>query len=238
MTNKNKLILTLRIKKVTWILSILICVLLVLSVLASAWHYYKHLTPFGASPLVQLFRLVDVANIPTFFATLIDLGCAAVLAVLAKLKKEQSDRFYRHWAFLSAIFFYIALDETASIHELSILPLRHALGAGGIFYYTWIVLAIPLAMAVVLSYLRLVKSLPRKHQILVFAAGAIYLGGSLAGEMISGYAVSRQFNYWRTINALFSTLEEFCELAGTSLFLCVLLDYLKEQGTTLEIRPE
>lgn len=186
---------------------------------------------------VYLFDLDREFNIPTWYSSFLLLICSVLLATIAAARKMQADRYTRHWSVLAVIFLYISLDETASIHELSIEPLRNALHASGLLYFTWIVPGTILVSVFVLSYLGFLAYLPAKTRNCFVIAGALYVGGALGVEAVEG----RHADYYGTSNLPFALLvgaEESLEMFGLVTFIYALLAHLRAEVKEVRIHFE
>ena len=86
-----------------------------------------------------MFDLDQEGNVPTFYASASLLFCTALLGVIAAAKKKQQSKDFVFWLFLSMIFALLSVDESASLHERLITPVRESFSSTGIFYYAWVI---------------------------------------------------------------------------------------------------
>jgi hypothetical protein len=77
----------------------------------------------------------------------------------------------------------------------------------------------------VLAYLSFLARLPARTRRLLLTAGAVYVGGALGVESISGWQAAAHGEHNLGYH-LIVTLEELCEMMGVVLFIYALLDYL------------
>ncbi len=184
--------------------------------------YFGRGTLFG---MVNLFNLDREANVPTWYASVTLLACAVLLAFIAASKRQSRDSWWRYWAGLSAVFAYLSVDEGASIHELTIEPVRALLGTSGVLHWAWVVPGMIAVIGLGLLYLRFVLALPRSTRNLFIVAGSLFVGGALVVEMLgAGWFVQagrRNIGY-----VLFWTVEEALEMAGIVVFLYALMRYI------------
>ena len=204
-------------------------VLAVIIIALVAAHVVVHvleLLKYGLNPdqsrsrlmgLVSLFDLNEERNLPTFVsAALLVLG--ALGFYLLHRMDESGKPSDRHWVVLSALFVFLAADEAMSIHDSATLPLREALDASGIFYYTWVV---PYASGVLILTVYLlprILRIAREIRWLFLAAAGMYVLGALGCEFLEGLVGSRRLAIDRVVYLLVSNLlttsEETLEMAG------------------------
>ena len=129
----------------------------------------------------------------------------------------------------------LSLDEIASIHERTSVPIRNALDLSGAFYFAWVVPAAILLLVFAILYLRFVLALPRRSRWLFVVAGAIFVSGALGVEMIgSAYASAHGRN--DLVYALIASGEEVLEMIGLATFIYALTDYIRSKFNNLILR--
>jgi len=221
---KQKKFLTLNIgsSKIVSMLLAVVTFLILASVITQAIRFLL------LDPEIHRFSRFNVdaeGNIPTYFSTMILLFSAVLLSIIALFKKKESDPYTVHWTVLCLIFFVMSIDEAAAIHEMSIKPLRSLLGAGGFFYYTWIVVGAIFFVFVLIMFYKFWLHLPYKTRILFAIATICYVSGAIVFEGISGFYKDMNkvidFTY-----ILITTVEETFEMIGIVLFIYALLRYL------------
>jgi hypothetical protein len=181
---------------------------------------------------VPQFDFDSENNIPTYFSSFILLVSAVLLKVIALSKKIKKDVFFKSWSLLSVIFLYLSIDESASIHELLILPLRKAFKLSGIFYYSWVIAGILIVLILSIYYYKFLLDLPPKTRYQFLLAAFFFVGGAIGIEMIGGY-----YSYIKTENNLIysviTTFEESFEMIGVIIFINSLLQYIEKNISTL-----
>ena len=182
----------------------------------------KHTTAF-----VRIFHIGEEGNITTWYSALSLLFCAILLAIIGYAKKETADPYIRHWNILAVIFLYLSLDEAASIHEIAIAPLQSMFNASGIFYFAWVIIAIPLVLLFLVMYLKFLKHLPQITCRLFIISGMLFVIGALGLELVEGYFWSQEITRWGLIVPLLTTVEEFLEMLGIVVFIYALISYMK-----------
>ncbi len=193
------------------------------SITGQFFQYYN----YSHSPqLIQKLNVDGEYTIPSLFSSFTLLFCSVILGLISRKKWQKNDKYTGKWIGLSVIFFYLALDETISLHEQLIHPLRDTLNATGIFYYTWVIPGLILVMTVLFIYLKFLQSLPQKIKYLFLLAGIFYVGGGIGMEMLGGY-YAYLYDTNNFIYEILVTIEEFLEMLGVVVFIYGLLCYLK-----------
>ena len=209
--------------KVTKFLLGVVGILLTMSVLGQIIKYTSgHDGLFGLIPMLY----VDFeANVPTWYSSMALLLASAILATISLVKRSQRDRFTLHWLGLSGIFLLLSIDEVASIHECAIEPLRTALGATGMLYFTWVIPGAAFVLVVGLILMRFLIHLPARTLFLYVCAGVVFVGGAIGVEMLSAVQ-SYQHGKENFAYSLIITLEEAMEMLGVVIFIHSSLEYL------------
>jgi hypothetical protein len=180
----------------------------------------------GRDILIEEFNVDEEANFPSLYSTLLLLGCAILLGIIAKAKKRERDRYSFHWQFLSLIFVYLSLDELLSLHEYLAQPLKRSFGFSGFLYHAWVVPAIILLLVFFLSFTKFFFALPPKTRFLVLIAAMLYVSGSLGMEILGG-KYADWYGEENLVYQIFVTIEESLEMLGMVAFLYALLMYIK-----------
>lgn len=180
--------------------------------------------------VARVFLLDGETNLPTLFSFSLLGLCSALLTTIALRRMASGGTHVSHWFFLAAVFFLMAFDEAASVHEKTSALLGEMLGAGGFLYYAWVIPGLVFVGTIALIYFRFLLALPRPFMRLFLLSGALYVGGAIGIEMPEGaYAEvhgTQNFGFH-----LFATVEEALEMIGLALFAYTLLRVLgHEQG--------
>jgi F0F1-type ATP synthase membrane subunit c/vacuolar-type H+-ATPase subunit K len=178
--------------------------------------------------LFSLFFLDGEGNLPAIFSTWLFLINAVLFLIVWKAACLAGDSL-KIWLFLSGVFVFLAVDESISIHERLIDPLRQGLDASGIFYYTWI---IPYGIGVVLLSIFAIPVFWRMQKKIRFWFGlsaATYLFATIGLEMISGKYLVMMNEKKDIVWILMITLEEFLEMVGLIILVYALLLLLRNK---------
>lgn len=166
-------------------------------------------------PLVEQLSLSYEGNLPTWYASVLLFSCAVLLASIARAGVPRR----AGWWGLAAIFVYLSLDEAIELHE----HLGRLVEGEGVLYFSWVIPAGAIVLALGLAYLPFVRALAPLTRTRFALAGTIYVGGALLMELPLGW--------WTSVHGddnlgygLIDWVEESMELAGASLFLLALDD--------------
>jgi hypothetical protein len=196
--------------------------------LSEDYLYQMHL--FG---LAEKFDLDGEQNIQAWFQTALLLLCSILLWLIASAKRLVAESYLRHWQLLALIFLGLSLDEAASLHEMTVEPLRAALHTTGFLYFAWVILGATFVLLFGLAYLRFLFHLPARYRVLFLISGALFVSGAVGMEMVDGnYFVThgRDLTY-----AMLTVGEEALEISGLLSFIYALLGYLSEQWSVVSI---
>lgn len=178
--------------------------------------------------VIRLAWVDEEGNIPAWYSASLFLLCSFLLATTAAAERQRQSRYAVGWLILSLVFVYLSLDESAQLHELSIPPLRHLFNPTGALYYPWIVPAGICVALLLLGYWKFLTRLPARTRWLFLVAGAVFVGGAIGVEAVSGKHASLHGEENLTYH-LIITVEELFEMSGLVLFIYALLDYISRQ---------
>ncbi|MGB3614387.1 MAG: hypothetical protein WBA10_11405 [Elainellaceae cyanobacterium] len=190
--------------------------------------------------LMMRFNLGAEESLPTWYSSFQLLICAALLLLIGLRARKKEEKFSRHWLGLSLLFLYISIDEIATFRESVARLSKTYVDTSGLFYYTWVIVAIPAVALLAILYAKFVFQLPKQVRNLVILSGGIFLSGAIGLEMVtalihssSGSRVlaeaSPQVNL---AYSLVTTVEETLEIVGVTIFLYALSIYIKLERIT------
>lgn len=183
---------------------------------------------------VPLFNFDEESNVPTFYSSMLLLMASALFYWITRIDEATGSKQVWRWRLLSLLFFYLAVDEFATIHELLIGPLRDMFHLTGIFYFSWVIAGMAGVSLLGIFYFRFVINLPSRFRSELLLAAALYLTGVIGFEMIGGnYAYIH--GAYNIQYALITTGEELFEIAGLITLINALIKYLQTHQATLEI---
>ncbi len=175
---------------------------------------------------VSLWSLSYEGNMPSWYASVLPLVCAGLLAWIAEA--EASER--GHWRALALGFVYISVDESVNLHEL----LGTLFDTEGVLYFGWVIPAGVVVLAVGLAFVGFLRRLDRATMGRFVVAGALYVTGAVLCELPLGWW-TEQYGQNDLGYALIDWCEETLEFTGLTLFAASLLARLEGRG--LRVRP-
>ncbi|MFS8063342.1 MAG: hypothetical protein ACMG5Z_02025 [Luteimonas sp.] len=211
---------------ITWRLALIAALLVATNMGLQAYRLFAHHEHvFG----MRLMSLDLEYNLPSLFSTVLLLSASVLLTLIAMLESKRKAPDTTKWMILAAGFLLMALDETMSLHEKMIEPLRNLLGGQhhhvGIFYFAWVIPGIALVVVLGAFFLPFLFRLPRRTAIAFAISGAIYVGGALGVELVEGWWREGHGHRNLTYHLLVS-LEEGMEMFGVIAFIHALMGYI------------
>lgn len=187
----------------------------------------------GLASLQRWFEVDGEGGVPAWFNCILLFSCAQVMWRLSRRHPSETRRWQRHEQALAVVFVYLSIDELTQIHEQSEVPLRTVFNLGGVLYYSWIVLAVPLAGAFALLMLGYLRGLPARTRWGFVVAGLLYVGGAAGLEMLGSLLFTQGST--DTVAYILSTIvEEGLEMGSLVLFLGTAYDLLERRARSIE----
>jgi len=216
----------------SWLLAVIAMLLLAATLGAIAHLEFERSTIWG---LRQLFHVGHENNVPTYFSSVQLLAAAILLGLIACREAQIRSPWRWHFGVLAVGFVALSVDEMASIHEL--LARLGLFLMGDFFYFTWLAPALVIVALVALSYIGLLRALPRQFQVLFATSGAVFVAGAVGVESIGSEIARDQLDTEASwAYQLVMIVEEGLEMAGIALFIYALLLYIARARISLVAR--
>jgi len=179
-----------------------------------------------------LFDLGEEWNFPTIYSALLLFLAAAVLLFIGVERRRNHGADFRHWIALSMIFCFLGFDEVLSIHNSAkhLVPVwfRHFALFDHRWDLRWIVIGLPVTVAIAIAFLPFVSRLPRRTACGIVIAGMVYVGAALGLEALAGWWIGQHGrNNWTYAAEV--VVEETLEMVGALMFVDVLLAYTERE---------
>ncbi|MGB3789740.1 MAG: hypothetical protein WA949_17140 [Phormidesmis sp.] len=214
----------------------LCCVFVVIALGATNYAIFK-LTGMNW----KLFDVGHEQSVPTYFSALNLLLSAVLLWVIYRYETLNRHKWRKYWLHLSALFFFLSMDEAISIHEkLGKIPnilTRMGISVFEIERHKWLPFGIALVVIVTVYLIPFLRVLPRDTLFLFLASGLVFLTGAIGFEYLGSFMEKNDIVDSRTdtlylIRLLF---EEGFEMCGVVLFNCVLYREIVKRKISLSI---
>jgi hypothetical protein len=174
--------------------------------------------------LLQRFNVDQEISIPTWYS--VCLLFSAFFMLYSISTHPQLLHYRRRWIALTFIFLFLSLVEGIALNDGIGAALRFVVNVDtdGAFRYRWVIVAIPAVLIVGALYAPFILALPSRVRLFIIAGATLYVGGAIGAEMINAYMLGRSdFMVVRLV----VHIEELCEMAGISLFIYALFQYLR-----------
>lgn len=188
------------------------------------------------SGLWRQFDLNGEANLAAWFESFIILASAALVLLLAAHARVTRAPLAHRWTLLSGVLLLMAVDEGSQLHDMFTGPLRRGLEIDfGVFYFAWLIPAVAFLAVCAWYFAPLARALPAAVRNRLLGAFAIYFGGAIVVEMVSGFAV--EYGRKSTPYLTVLTFEEACEITGMLLVVGAFYAFVRtvQPRTVLEL---
>lgn len=187
-------------------------------------YYYLNFTshPF-AYRLVDKFNFNAEQTLPAWYASALLLAAGGIaVAIHLRLPRPHPDAW--RWLLAGVLLAAMSADETVSLHEMVGSVLKERVATSGLFYFSWVLVAIPLLVVATATFLPLLRRLPLRTRTGLITAAALYFGGAVGTEMIGGL-IAERIGFQTAAFFAVSTVEETLETAGLIVAVVTLLAY-------------
>lgn len=189
--------------------------------------------------IVHTFNFNLEANLPTYFSSLVLLGNAILLAMIAYGQKSIGDNKYWKWLGLAFIFCILSIDEMIKIHDHFRSPMEKLFNTSGILYYAWFIPYGIVTIILGIAYYKFFMRLPKPILKLFIISAVLFISGAIGLEAISGMYDEKYGQDNLGYYSLY-TVEELLEMFGSILFFYALISYIAMQFKKfkLKLRPK
>lgn len=191
------------------------CLLFAADIAAQAITEFHMIEPgtMGWSHISRMLDLGAEASFGTWFQVILLLLLSVILSTIAVARLRAHAPFAWHWFGLAILALGFSIDEQVQIHDAGggAAEWRDSLGMSGARLFGWVLVGGLSIVIVALVYRRFVFALPQATRRLFLLAAALYVGGEIGLEMLSGWYVSRT---GRESDFIYQTITSFEELAG------------------------
>ncbi len=185
----------------------------------------------GHDNLLGFLRLLDVDNelsIPTYVSVINLLLASILIFVIYSYEKTNKQNGAGYWLFLSILFHYLSVDESARVHEnfghIHGYLVRKELISPILDTHQWLPFGVFFVLAVSIVLLPFIRNLPADTRRYFLIAGCVFVTGAVGFEylgalMIEAGLVESKKDMAYLVRRLF---EEGFEMYGVAIFNCAL----------------
>lgn len=204
------------------------------------FHLTRNCYSFPNIGITERLDMDVEKSIPTWYSVCLLFLTAIILLAIGILKKQMEDKHTFKWMFLSFVFLFMSLDESAMIHEMvGLLVGRMTKITSGYLAWGWYIPAMILVVFILLYLMKFWLSLPKRIKFLFLLSAVIFVGGSVGAEMISANYISTYAGgdnpYTTFLYIALVAIEEGAEMLGVIVFIYSLLLYLNETNSKIGI---
>lgn len=180
---------------------------------------YIYGLPHAVLPDKKLILDVDYEkSLYTWLSSTLMFSCAALLAWVAEREAGPARGLTAYWRGLALVFVLLSADEHVGAHERASEWLAIHLPTHGLFYFGWVMLALPLCLAGAVVSLRALRALEPATRRTLLLAATVFVTGAVGVEMLGG-AVAEAYGEAHLTYHLMANLEEGLEVLGLLIFL-------------------
>ena len=173
----------------------------------------------GAGTVVNLFDSDQKLNFPSALKILLLLGATALLAILGMTVRDRHHRV--RWLGMGAVFAVLTVDEMTYMHQRLSDTLHDAFGTSGPIRFAWIVVYIPLVIALAVVYWPFWRKLPNPLRTQLLVAAILFGGGSGGIEVVKAKLFDD--SHWKLAYGLVAALSDSLEFLGLALLFTALV---------------
>jgi len=208
--------------------------------LGLASYLFTHFTGHGS--LLGVIRLLDVGDeqsIPTYFSVLNLLLASILLLVIYIFESRKQIKGSLFWLLLSLVFFYLSVDESASIHENFVEVNTFLVNKGVINQvldtHQWLPFSLLFLVLFSFVFIPFFKHLNKVTLRNFFIAGFVFISGAVGLEYLGAVMLETGFVESRSdlIFAIRRLCEEGLEIYGIVIFNCVLYQEILKRDISI-----
>ena len=185
----------------------------------------------GHDHVLGFLRLVDVGSeqsLSTYFSVINLLLAAGLLFTIYAHESKVVKPASGYWLFLSILFLFLSIDESAGIHEkfgnLHEYMVRMDFIEPMLDTHQWIPFGVIFVICVFVILLPFLRSLPTKTRNYFLIAGTVFVTGAIGFEFLGAYMLKSGFvdSPKEMIFFIRRLFEEGFEMYGIAIFNCAL----------------
>ena len=185
----------------------------------------------GHGNMLGFLRLLDVGSeqsIPTYVSVINLLLASILIFIIYGYEKTNKQNGAGYWLFLSILFLYLSVDESASIHEnfgnVHGFLVRKEIISPILSTHTWLPFGVFFVFVVSIALLPFVSKLPADTRRYFLIAGCVFVTGAIGFEYLAALLREADIAESRkhTAGLVQLLFEEGFEMYGVVIFNCAL----------------
>jgi hypothetical protein len=183
----------------------------------------------GWDSIVRVFDLNAERSFGTWYSAFALITLSLLLGAIGLAKRHLGDRYVKHWLLLALLTLGFSIDEVVQLHDLDgsgWQDLRDRIGLTGPLHYSWVIVGMLSVVVVAYSYRRFIGHLPSATRWLYFLAAALFVGGEVVMEMLSGWYVDVAGGP-DVIYQVLTTVEETLAIVGIFVAIAATLQFVQ-----------
>lgn len=226
-------LITLNIRRTTWMLELISIGFLAVSILGQSLKYWTNFE--NAFGLVPLFNIARTFSLPTIYSVLLLLILTVLIGIISAKQINNNGKSNRHWMFLSILVFYLSLNRGTHVHNLIIRSVVRFLRSNFEFpSVSRLNVTLTLLILIFALFFRgFYMSLPRNTRSRLHTAILVYLAGFSLLTADPGFlSSSGEF-----VQIIYISFGKILEMSGMVLLIGACLDYINRtyNGISLEL---
>jgi len=203
-------------------------------------YLFTHFTGHGS--LLGVIRLLDVGDeqsIPTFFSVLNLLFASILLLVIYIFESRNQIKGSLFWLLLSIVFFYLSVDESASIHENFVEVNTFLVNKGVISQvldtHQWLPFGVLFLVLFSIVFIPFFKHIDKVTLRNFSIAGFVFISGAVGLEYLGAVMLETGFVESRSdlIFSIRRLCEEGLEIYGIVIFNCALYQEILKRDISI-----
>ncbi len=191
-------------------------------------NLFTKLTDLGLFGFLRLLDVSSEQSIPTYVSVINLLLASILIFIIYSYEKTNKQNGAGYWLFLSILFLYLSVDESASIHEnfgnIQGYLVRKELISPIVSTHPWLPFGVFFVFAVSIVLLPFLRKLPTDTRRYFLIAGCVFVTGAVGFEylgtvMLEKGIVESTKDMAYLVRRLF---EEGFEMYGVAIFNCAL----------------
>jgi hypothetical protein len=201
-------------------------------VLTFAAQFMKDAGLLGS--VTRFFDSDTKLNFPSVIKELALVASALGLYAISRVARDEGDRWAGRWRVLTLVVSLLALDEMMLGHQSLSDVLKRRFDFDGPLHFAWVVVYLPLAVAVFVMLARFWWSLPRRLRWSFAWAGVLFGGGSGLVALLKG-VIASDSGQQSLAFYLAAAVSDSLELVGLAILVLAVFEELARRAGKITV---